>query len=273
MTLPVRPPPSEVRMPDLLNAEAVFLEHLGTIDRAAAKAARRYGLWGEDAEDFVAWVRFKLMEQDYVVFHKFRGDADWKTYLTTVVLRLASGYSRERRGRWRPSAAAERHGPPAPQLEMLVHRDGLTVPQAGETLRTAGATELSNIELARLLATLPERLPMRPVEVTSEPVLESEPGPSRADAGVDGWEEDAWRGGVVDALRRVMERMPREDALIVMWHFGEGRSIADVARALGIEQKPLYRRVPKLREALRVDLEREGVSAQEVRDLLDREEP
>ncbi|HVH13244.1 MAG TPA: sigma-70 family RNA polymerase sigma factor [Longimicrobium sp.] len=260
-------------MPDLLNAEAVFLEHLGTIDRAAAKAARRYGLWGQDAEDFIAWVRLKLMEQDYVAFHKFRGEADWKTYLTMVVLRLASGYSREQRGRWRPSAAAERHGPPAPQLEMLVHRDGLTVPQAGETLRTAGATALTDLELARLLATLPERQPMRPVEVPSESVLEGAPGPSRADAGADGWEDDASRDGLMATLRRVMEGMPREDALIVRWHFEEGRSVADVARALGLDQKAQYRRVPRLRDTLRAALERAGVSASEVRELLDREEP
>ena len=256
-------------MSDPLNPEAVFLEHLGTIDRAAAKAARSQGLWDAEAEDFVAWARMKLMEDDYAVFGKFRGEADWKTFITIVVARLASAYSRERRGRWRPSAAAQRHGPPAPELETLVRRDGYTVAQAGEKLRTAGVTSDSDLELARLLDSLPGRTPLRPVEVAADPVLEAAQASSRADADLAAEETATWRGGVSAGLQRAMAHLSPEDVMIVQWHFAEGRSIADVARALGIEQKPLYRRVPKLRETLRAHLEREGISARDVRELLD----
>lgn len=258
-------------MSDRLNPEAVFLEHLPTIERAAAKAARRYGLWDDDAEDFAAHAKMKLLEDDYAVFHKFRGESDWKTFLTTVVARLASGYSRERLGRWRASAQAERHGPPAPELEKLVHRDGYTLSQAGETLRTSGATTLSDGELARLLSDLPERAPLRPVQVAADPVLETAASASGADAAVMDSERERWRGGVLDALRRAMERMDPEERLIVRMHFADGMSLAQVSRALGIEQKPLYRRIPRLRDALRENLEREGISAGEVRALLDRE--
>jgi RNA polymerase sigma factor for flagellar operon FliA len=41
-----------------------------------------------------------------------------------------------------------------------------------------------------------------------------------------------------------------------------------VARALRLEQKPLYRRIDQLRAKLRVDLERHGVTAEDVRELL-----
>lgn len=260
-------------MSDRLNPEAVFLAHLPTIERAALRAARRYGLWDEDAEDFAAVAKMKLMEDDYAVFHKFRGESDWKTFLTMVVTRLASGYSRERLGRWRPSAEAERRGPPAPALEMLVRRDGYPLRQAAEKLRTSGATTLSDGELARLLATLPERAPLRPVQVAADPVLETAAAASGADAGVVHSERERWRGGVMDALHRAMERMEPEDRLIVRMHFADGRTLADVARALRIEQKPLYRRIPRLRDALRGHLEREGISGAEVRALLDRETP
>ncbi|WP_420130133.1 RNA polymerase sigma factor [Longimicrobium sp.] len=259
-------------MSDRLNAEAVFIEHLRTIERAAAMASRRYSLWGDEAEDFAGWVKMKLMEDDYAVFHKFRGESDWKTFLTTVVARHASAYSRERLGRWRPSAEATRRGPPAPELEMLVRRDGYTLAQAGEKLRTSGATTSSDIDLARLLRELPERAPLRPVQVPAEPVLEAARASSRADARVAAAESDAWRGELIAALHRTMERLTAEDRAILRL-YGEGLTAADIARALNIEQKPLYRRIPRLRDALREYLEKDGVSADSVRALLTREDP
>jgi RNA polymerase sigma factor (sigma-70 family) len=265
--------PPQVRMSDRLNAEAVFIDHLGTIDRAAAKASRRYNLWGADAEDFGAWVRMKLMEDDYAVFRKFRGESDLKTFITTVVTRHASTYSRERLGRWRPSAEAMRRGPPAPELEMLVHRDGYTLSQAGEKLRTSGATTLSDIDLARLLDVLPQRGPLRPVQVPAEPVLEAAQTPSRADSRLAAAESDAWLGELTATLHRALERLTPEERMIVQLYYRDGLTAADVARALRIEQKPLYRRIPKLRVALRRYLEERGISAGTVRSLLTRENP
>lgn len=259
-------------MHDRLNPEAIFLEHLAWIDKVAAMASRRHGLWDADAEDFAAWARIRLMENDYAVFRKFRGEADWKTFIATVVVRLSHGYSRERRGRWRTSAAAERLGPPAPELEMLVHRDGYRLEQAGEKLRTAGRTSLSDTELARLLARLPEREPLRPVQVAADPVLDGTEGAFRADERVTAAEAESAHGALLAALRRAMERMPAEDRMIVRMHYGDGHSLAHVARELHIEQKPLYRRITKLRDTLREHLEREGVSSRDVRALLDREE-
>jgi RNA polymerase sigma factor (sigma-70 family) len=258
-------------MSDRLNAEAVFLEHLATIERAAAKAARRYGLWGDDAEDFAEWVKVKLIENDYAALRKFRGESDWKTFLVTVISRLGSADSRERRGRWRPSAEAERRGPPAPALERLVRRDGYRLDQAGEQLRTSGQTTLSDAELARLLAALPERGPLRPVQVPAEPVLETAQGSSRADAVVTDSERAEWRNSVLAALDRAMEQMEPDDRIIVRMRFADGYTLADVARALGIEQKPLYRRLPKLKEILHGYLVAEGISADVVRALLDSE--
>jgi RNA polymerase sigma factor (sigma-70 family) len=259
-------------MSDRLNAEAVFIEHLATIDRAAAKASRRFNL-GDDAEDFSAWVKMKLIEADYAVFHKFRGKSDWKTYLTTVVVRYASSYLRERLGRWRPSAEAVRRGPPAPELEMLVYRDGYPLSQAGETLRTSGVTTLSDLELARLLEELPGRVPLRPVRVPAEPVFQAVQASSRADTSLAAAELHAWRGELADALYRAMERLTPEERVIVRMYYGEEVTAADVARALNIDQKPLYRRIPRLRDALRGYLEEQGVSAGIIRSLLAREDP
>jgi len=253
-------------MPDRQNPEALFLEHLGWIDRVAAMACKKHSVWGPEAEDFAGWVREKLIEGDYAAFRQFRGECALKTYIATVVTRHFHDYWRERRGRWRASAAAERLGTPAKELEALVHRDGYRLEQAGEKLRTSGLTGLSDVELARLLARLPTRAPLRPVEVTApDPVLDMAEGPSRADERLVAGEAQERHGQLIGALDGAMARLEPEDRLIARMHFGEGRTLADVARALGLEQKPLYRRVERVRARLRAYMEEDGVRGADVR--------
>lgn len=258
-------------MPDPLNPEAIFLQHLGWIDRMASLASRKHGRRQADAEDFASWAKIQLMEDDYAVFRAFRGESDWKTFIATVMTRLSIAYSRKEQGRWRPSAEAERRGPPAGELEQLVRRDGYTIAQAGEKLRTAGRTHLSDLELARLLDSLPARPPLRPVEVTEHPAYDAAPGEERADSRVDGTQARSEESALSGAVERALSAMGPEEGMIVRMRFAEGRTLADVARALNIDQKPLYRRIKKLQAELRAHLEREGLSSQVVRDFLDRE--
>lgn len=255
-------------MHDRLSPEALFVEHLAWIDRVASMTCGKYGVWGAEAEDFTAWVRMKLMENDYAVLRKFRGNSELKTYLASVVFRHVVSHIRATRGRWRPSAAAIRLGPPAPDLELLVHRDRYTLPQAGEKLRLAGRTTLSDAELARLLERLPTRGPLRPKEVESERMLEAASGDLHADDRVRAAEAAAHYEKTMEALRRAMEQLEAEDRLIVQMHFADGISLADVARGLGLEQKPLYRRAERLRVRLRAILESEGLGEGDVHDII-----
>jgi RNA polymerase sigma factor for flagellar operon FliA len=69
-------------------------------------------------------------------------------------------------------------------------------------------------------------------------------------------------------LDRVRLRLDPENQEIVRMHFAEGRKLADVARALGLEQKPLYRRVEKLKQRIRDELLAEGIQESDVRGIL-----
>lgn len=249
-------------MSDPQNAESLFLKHLGWINRVAAMTCSQQGVWGPEAEDFAASIRLKLIEENYAIIRKHRGEASLKTYLATVVQRQFHDYLREKRGRWRSSAAARRLGPPAPDLEALVHRDGLRLDQAGERLRTSGRTTLSDRELGQLLKELPAREPLRPRQVPADTVLDDQVSNEHADARVTAAEEQARLAQRHGALNRAMARLAPEDRMIVRMHFVDGRSLADVARALKLEQKPLYRRVKKLREHLRKLLEEEGIGGE-----------
>src|SRR5690242_4202099 len=142
--------------------EALFLSQLGWIERVLAVTCRRHALARDEAEDFASWVTLRLIEDDYAVFRKFRGESSLTTYLAVVIAMLFRDYRTQRWGRWRPSAAAQRRGPLAIRLETLVYRDRLRLEQAAELLRTAGQTRLSDRDLAAVLSELPARRPMRP---------------------------------------------------------------------------------------------------------------
>ena len=148
---------------------------------------------------------------------------------------------------------------------MLVYRDGCTVAQAGEQLRSAGKTDLSDAALARLLAQFPVRQPLRPTEVTTP--LETAPSAERADERIGGQELEQQRGRLYAALFKVMEQLPPEERHILRMRFADGRSVADVARALRLEQKPLYRRIDQIRVKLQRDLKLQGITQDDIRDL------
>lgn len=253
-------------MPEAMDPGKLFLENLHWIEKVAGVVCRKHGVWGDDAEDFASVAKLKLMEDDYADVRKFRGDCKLTTYLATLVVRRFHEYARERWGRWRHSAAAEREGQLAKDLEMLVHRDGCSLAQAGEQLRNAGKTDLSDAALARLLAKLPARQPLRATQVSTP--LETAPSADHADEAISHAEQDRKRGTLYAALFKVMEQLPPEERHILRMHFADGRTVADVARALRLEQKPLYRRIESLRKRLRQDLEIFGVTGDDVRELL-----
>jgi RNA polymerase sigma factor for flagellar operon FliA len=247
-------------------AEALFLDHLGLIDKIASMACNGQGMRGADAEDFIAHVRMKLVADDYAVVRRFAGSSEFKTYLTTVVSRLAVNIIREQRGRWRPSAAAARLGAEAAELERLV-RGGYTLQQAGEKMRTAGHTARSDADLARLLGELPERAPLRPVLAELDTEMDAAISESRADERVAEAEADSRRAEILRVLEGAMGQLEPAERVIMKLRFIEGHTLADVARTLSLEQKPLYRRVERLRARLLGLLESAGLSRDDVRGL------
>jgi RNA polymerase sigma factor (sigma-70 family) len=79
------------------------------------------------------------------------------------------------------------------------------------------------------------------------------------------------RAAAERALASAIAEEPAEDQVILRMRFWEGSSVADIARALRIEQKPLYRRLERALGSLRQQLELQGISADHVRALLEDE--
>ncbi len=252
-------------MPARHELEALFLSHLPTTERILGALARRHGLSGDDAEEFGAWAKLRLIENDYAILAKFRGEASLATYLTVVLAMLFREYRVTLWGRWRPSAVARRSGEIAVRLETLVQRDGIPLSQAGQVLRTSGATTLSDSELARIASRFPKRAPLRPVSVMEPPVDAVADG--RTDDIVEGEEAEAEATAVKQALQSALEALGTEERLIVRMHYMEAMSVADIARGLSLPQKPLYRRLERALVKLRTRLETAGVSRDYIRTL------
>src|SRR5207302_4973448 len=139
--------------------------NLGLIDRIAGFICRRNHVSSDEAEEFAAHVRLKLIENNYAVFQKFEGRSSLPTYLTTVIHRLFLQYRVQTWGKWRPSAEAKRLGDLAIVFERLITRDGYSLGEATQLL-TTGRNRASRTELEAIYVRLPPR--------ASRPVLETE---------------------------------------------------------------------------------------------------
>jgi DNA-directed RNA polymerase specialized sigma24 family protein len=70
------------------------------------------------------------------------------------------------------------------------------------------------------------------------------------------------------ALFRAMERLEPEDRMAVRMRFWDGLKIAEIAHGLGREPRWLYKRIDRVMHGLRSALEAEGVTADQVADVL-----
>ena len=259
-----------MEIPETPSVELQFLAELPAIDRIAGALCRRRGLTGADAEDFSAHVRSRFVVTEYAALARFRGESSLPVFLTTVIARLLKDYLVARDGRWRPSAAAMRAGPVAVLLERHISRQGCSADEAVTRVMHGGGHPYSERELRAIVRTLRAREPMRPREVTTDRPVEFGPMSTvSADAIVEELEQDAERQRAHDALDGALRALPPEDRLLVSMRFLDGQSIADIARALRTEQKPLYRRLERALVSLRRVLEAHGVTRDTVRSIME----
>jgi RNA polymerase sigma factor (sigma-70 family) len=256
------------RPPDDRSPEEIFLEHRAWIEKIATRVARRRGLSEAETEDFAQDVQLKLVEDDYRRIREFQGRSSFKTYLTTVITRLAKDHCNHLWGKWRASAPAKRLGWEARLLERLRYREGFSFEEAAEKMRREYQLKRSVEELAELDAKLPQRTSRR---FEGEEALENRPVPEtageRVDRRVADGEKAEQAGRVEAALQAALEELESEDCLILKYYF-RGRTLARIARSLGLEQKPLYRRRDRILAQIRKSMETRGVRWEDVQRIL-----
>ena len=247
--------------------EALFTSQLDFIRRVVRHVAARRMLDPQDRDDFESEVHLKLIGDDYAVLRRFEGRSTLATYLITVIQRVFLDFQIRRWGKWRPSAAARDLGPLAVELEHLMQHEGRSFDDACSIL--ASAPEGAPIDRARLAA-LGAKLPARPSRRAGGPeALEAAPArDGLADAVLMEREnrDSARRAQVL--LGEALDLLSPEERLLVRLKFSEGLSIAAVAIAMGLEQRPLYRTMERCLDTMRRHLEARGLDARGVADLL-----
>lgn len=235
---------------------ALYLQHIDAIDRIAKSLCKRNGVFGDDADDFASEVRLRLLENDYAVIRKHRGDSSITTFLTVVISNLFRDYRIKMWGKWRTSAEARRLGDAAVLLETAMYRDGLSFDEACTWLEQNERLQTDRKELRKIAEKLPRRAPRR---IEGEEQLDEVAGKAHTNGHLLDAEREEQRASLRRALARTLATLDSEDQLIIRLRFFEGLSIADVARGLRLAQKPLYTRVGRLLQSLSAALAREGI--------------
>ncbi len=248
--------------------EAVFLEHLPLIERLAASACRRAGLPPVEAEDFASRVKVKLIDDDYGVLRKHRGDSRMSTFLTTVVHNQFKDFCNHKWGKFRHSAAAKRLGAEAKALERLLVIDRFDLESAIEILKTNHRLETTRRRLREIAGELPHRSSRHFAGEEALAQQASQAPEADAERRVTDGERAAAAARVEEVLNVALETLSAQDLLVLKMLYRDGCTVAAVATALHLEQRPLYSRREKCMARLRAVFEARGLTWQEVRNIL-----
>ena len=246
-------------------AAELFLAELETIERAIAFACRRSGLRDEDAEDFASFVRVKLIDHDYAVIRKCEQRLSFGGYISVVVQRLLLDYRISQWGKWHASTHARQLGDEAIAIEAMVYRDGNTIDEVLPALLRRWPS-LTREKVEALARQLPART-RRPRAIDLDPQIAfAETGGSE---NTFAWDRAELSRAIAGIVRETMRGLGEDDRLLFRLRFEGGMSVAEIARVLRIEQKPLYRRLRRCLFLLRKNLENAGIQGKDVDEILD----
>ena len=249
----------------LVTDQTLFIANLRVIDDVTAQVCRRNRLSPADAEDFRSDVRIHFLDRNCEVLRRFEGRSSLTTYITVVIQRLFLDRRNRLWGKWRPSAEARRLGPTAMLLERLVSRDGWTLDQALESLRVNHGATVDET-LRPFCERLTKRGPTRQM-VGEDEALGIAGASLQADANVVRAEQDFLAKRVQSALDRARQDLPPEERLILKMRFDDRIPVADIARALHLNQRRLYRTLERILAQIAVSMANEGVSKADVQAL------
>ena len=252
---------------ELASPDSILVSELATIERIVEFVAARHRLRPADAGDFASHVTMKLVENDYAILRKFEGRSSLRTYLNVVIQRLFLDYSVAKWGKWRPSAPAKRAGELGIMLERLLVRDGYSIDEAYEALLTNHRMDVDRREVERIAGLLPARA-KRQFE-SDAALIDRAAGLPGTDALAEHNDRTALAERLSAALKRLIAAADPQDRLILVLHYVDGCSVAEIASTLSLDQKRLYRRLDQLLHDLREGLESEGIAADEALAIFD----
>lgn len=217
-------------------------------------------------EELTSDVVVKLYERWDGICADFKNGCTFKTYLHVIIDRKIQDLLDELWGRWRHSKVALALGPEARRLDILIYRDRLSSSQAVASLKRDPRVTLPEAELEKIARLLPAHHVRR-----DQPPASSEASSPTPDPLVTA-EDRRLAQRVLDVLTDLQEALPKEDRWIVQQRFYDRKSISEVARILGVAEKPFFKRVQRILRGLRQGLQEAGIDRESVERLIGRDD-
>lgn len=248
-----------------VRGRALLETHYHLIQKKLQHLSRCSGLPEHEAEELRSWALYKLVEDDSRVLARWEGRSSFPTFLTVVLTNLMRDYRTHVWGKWRPTAAARRQGDEAMLLEQLCGRDGLSIDEAVERMRTEHGVSLSRAELERMADSFPRRTERRRV---GEEELLRIPVDGQVESRIEEAERSRTEEEVQVLMTPLLQSLPAEDRLLLKLYFWDGLSMAAISPLLDRPQRELYSVRDKCLKKLRRNLEEAGLSSERIRTLL-----
>lgn len=242
-----------------MNPSETFLEKLPLVEQIIRSICRSRGMDAAEAEEFGAFVKLRLVDNDYAIIRAFKGRSSFGTFITTVVVRLVNDYRKHEWGRWRYSAEAKRLGPVAIDIETLLVRDERSADDAFAIIRST-YPELTREEFELIAAKLPARYHAKRVDISEAASVFQKP-----DVAVHDRESAAHLSAIITAY---IDALPKEDRLIFELRFESDMPVPQIAQSLHLDPQDLYRRLRRHLAELKDKLTANGMSASEVAELI-----
>ncbi|HJU41299.1 MAG TPA: sigma-70 family RNA polymerase sigma factor [Vicinamibacterales bacterium] len=245
--------------------QRLFTDNLELIQKLVQISGRRHHLSHVELEDFTGYVNLELLKDDCATLRKFQNRSSWWTFLATVIEKMALDFLIQRWGRWRPSAMAEKLGPVAVILDRLVNRDGHTVEEAMEIVRTNHDVGLTYAELRAMW----ERLPPRPrLTEVGEEAAAAVSSPDSSEVRV----EDAALKAEIERLEKTLHAafhgLAAQDRVMIALRYDHGLSVVEIAKAMNSSVPTIHRRLDRSLKELRATLARAGFDPREISSLI-----
>lgn len=251
------------------SAEQLLVGNLELVERLIRHICRNK-VHPAEMEEFSAWVKLRLVDNDYAILRKFERRCSLATYLTTVIKRLFSDYQIHLHGKWHTSAAAQKLGAVAVTLERLLHRDRKSIEEAAAILQSTEKDAPSRAELEKLAAKLPPRRAHTSFVNAEDLTQELAVSPEPIEDGAMARDRRTTEKTIAVTLKEGLSELSTEDLTIFRLLFAQAMTVADVARMLHVEQKPLYRRIETICKNLKKRLASAGIRPADAEEIVGR---
>lgn len=228
--------------------------------RLIRRTLQRSGLPTVEWDDFESTALFHLIKDNYRVLRQCRSREQLPGFLQRVLGRLLLDHRVRSMGKWRPSAHAARVGAVAVALERLLYRERLSHDEALARLQALHGRALAD-RAATIIATPPT--PRRRMVPLEDAIDLAAPEPTPEDRQI-AQQTRRHAASTMQLVHRELERLSLEDRTLLRMRYRDGMAIIDIARALKIDARPIYRRFEAVQKQLWAALNALGIDREDL---------